>query len=336
MPATRGAGPGARRKRSSIVPKDVPPSHFMGMRSLAPLGLVCFLQFSVTAAPAATFTVTNTNDSGPGSLRQAILDANAAPGADTIAFNIPEAGVHTISPLSPLPALTDDAGVTIDGYTQPGSSPNTLAIGDDAVLLIELNGALAGSFPVGIAVQSSSNSIRGLVINRFYRGILVQRSSNSVTGCFVGSDPTGSIPRGNRGGIDLSMVLVISGVADFSTKLGRSEVVPPLTNLSIGGTDRGARNLVSGNLEFGVGGFGIADSIVEGNYIGTTKTGMASLANGSEGVIFTFSSKVTIGGSAFGAGNLISGNAGSGIALGPGLQMVIQGNFVGTNEVSLN
>ena len=51
---------------------------------------------------AATFTVTNTDDTGPGSLRQAILDANAAPGLDTIAFNIPGAGVHTITPTSGL------------------------------------------------------------------------------------------------------------------------------------------------------------------------------------------------------------------------------------------
>jgi hypothetical protein len=35
----------------------------------------------------ATFTVTNTNDSGAGSLRQAVLDANAAAGADTIVFD---------------------------------------------------------------------------------------------------------------------------------------------------------------------------------------------------------------------------------------------------------
>src|SRR6266511_3479784 len=189
MPATRGAGPGARRKRSSIVPKDVPPSHFMGMRSLAPLGLVCFLQFSVTAAPAATFTVTNTNDSGPGSLRQAILDANAAPGADTIAFNIPEAGVHTISPLSPLPALTDDAGVTIDGYTQPGSSANTLPIGNDAVLTIEIDGTAAGGFVNGLRVQGTNATVRGLVINRFaLSGILIASGyGHHVGGCFLGT-----------------------------------------------------------------------------------------------------------------------------------------------------
>ena len=53
------------------------------------------------AAQAATFTVTNTSDSGAGSLRQAILDANANPGLDTIAFDIPGAGVHTITPATP-------------------------------------------------------------------------------------------------------------------------------------------------------------------------------------------------------------------------------------------
>src|SRR5207248_6622024 len=68
------------------------------------------------------FTVTNTNDSGTGSLRQAITDANVAGG--TITFNIPGGGVHTISPLSaPLPNIAQS--ITIDGYTQPGSSPNT-------------------------------------------------------------------------------------------------------------------------------------------------------------------------------------------------------------------
>lgn len=301
-----------------------------GARRLLLVLFVCLLGSAGNALFAATFTVVNANDSGLGSLRQAILDANAMPGADQIAFHIPNPGVHTISPLSSLPPLTDDAGATIDGYSQPGSSPNTLAVGDNAVLLIELNGTLAGSFSVGIALQSASNSVRGLVINRFYRGILVQRSSNTVTGCFVGSDPDGSNSLGNRGGIDLEMFLRSSKVAEFSTKRSRSEVVPPLTDLTIGGSDPGARNLVSGNLEFGVGGNNIADSVVEGNYIGTTRTGMAPLANGS-GVIFAFSSSVTIGGSAPGAGNLISGNAGTGIALGPSIQMLIRGNFIGTN-----
>ena len=82
--------------------------------------------------------MTNTNDSGPGSLRQAILNANANPGLDTITFDIPGAGVHTISPASALPAITDP--VVIDGYTSRGQA-NTLPRRQRG-LLIELDGAM--------------------------------------------------------------------------------------------------------------------------------------------------------------------------------------------------
>src|SRR3989442_2742136 len=95
----------------------------------------------MTLCRAATLTVTNTADSGPGSLRQAILDANADASTNdvSIEFNIPGSGVQTIAPLSSLPYITHS--VSIDGYTQPGASPNTLANADNAVLLIELSGA---------------------------------------------------------------------------------------------------------------------------------------------------------------------------------------------------
>src|SRR4051812_8541632 len=66
----------------------------------------------------AVFTVTNVNDSGAGSLRQAILSSNATPGLDTINFNVPGAGAHTIAPATPLPFLTDPA--ILDATTQPG------------------------------------------------------------------------------------------------------------------------------------------------------------------------------------------------------------------------
>src|SRR6476660_3236591 len=85
------------------------------------------------------FTVTNINDTGTGSLRQAITDANSM-GGGMITFNIPGTGIHTISPMTALPTITQT--VTIDGYTQPGSSANTNppTMGINAVLLIELNG----------------------------------------------------------------------------------------------------------------------------------------------------------------------------------------------------
>src|SRR5438132_13693046 len=89
---------------------------------------------SASAGAAQTFTVTNTNDSSAGSLRQAILDANANPGTDTIAFNIPGSGVKTINPTSSLPLITDP--LIIDGTTQPGFAGSPI---------IELNGASAGT-----------------------------------------------------------------------------------------------------------------------------------------------------------------------------------------------
>jgi hypothetical protein len=289
----------------------------MGMRSLAPLGLVCFLQFSVTAARAATFTVTNTNDSGPGSLRQAILDANAAPGADTIAFNIPGAGVHTISPLSPLSALTDDAGVRIDGYTQPGSSPNTLSVGDNAVLRIEVGGATAGQGAIGLVVQSSNNSIRGVVVNGFDSGVRIWSGSGSeVSGCFLGTNSSGTVASPNRVGIVL-----------LSSEPG---TVMNFHSL-IGGSDPASRNVISGNSQAGVGiGIGVSAAVISGNHIGINAAGTLALPNGEDGVFISAAAGIMIGGIAAGAGNVISGN-GTGINTGLSFGALIQGNLVGTN-----
>ena len=89
-------------------------------RLMKRLAAVLFCSLAQPLA-AVTFTVINTDDSGAGSLRQAILDANGTPGFDTIAFNIPGAGVHTITPASGLPTISDPA--IIDGYTPAGSQP---------------------------------------------------------------------------------------------------------------------------------------------------------------------------------------------------------------------
>ena len=116
------------------------------MKPLFPLALVAL--FSIGTAAADTYTVSNSLDAGPGSFRQAILDANTRAGSDTIAFNIPGSGVHTITPTTELPAIASP--VIIDGYTQPGSSANTLASGDNAVLLVELSGASVGNGGSGL------------------------------------------------------------------------------------------------------------------------------------------------------------------------------------------
>ncbi|MEO8460427.1 MAG: hypothetical protein ABI451_07855, partial [Dokdonella sp.] len=116
------------------------------------------------AAQAVTFTVTNANDSGAGSLRQAIAAANVLPGSDTITFNIPGEGPFTIAVASSLPTL--DSAITIDGYTQPGASANTLSDASNAVLLIRIDGVSAGAIAYGLAVCANT-VIRGLSITRF-------------------------------------------------------------------------------------------------------------------------------------------------------------------------
>src|SRR5215470_583403 len=101
------------------------------------LGLV-ILASSRGARTASPILVTSTGDSGAGTLRQAILDANGAAGADVIQFAITGSGVKTITLASPLPDITDT--VTINGYTQGVASANTLAVGDNAVLLVVIDG----------------------------------------------------------------------------------------------------------------------------------------------------------------------------------------------------
>ena len=132
------------------------------------------------------FSVTTTADSGPGSLRQAILDSNTATGGtNTIDFAIPGQGVQTISPLSPLPAITNP--VLIDGFSQPGYAGTPL---------IELSGSQAG-IANGLTITGSGVTVRGLDINGFAEGagILISGASatgNTIEANDIGTDPTGS------------------------------------------------------------------------------------------------------------------------------------------------
>jgi len=262
---------------------------------------------SMTGKVIVNPVVTNTNDSGAGSLRQAILDLNADPDLTTITFNIPGGGVHTIIPLSALPVMTR-AGV-LDGYTQPGSGPNNP--------LIELNGAGAGGSANGLSIQAGNSTVRGLVINRFSQnGIVLQSGNNVITGNFIGTNAAGNTSLANGG----DGVLISSG--EF--------------NNTIGGTTTAARNVISGNGLFGIeiAGLGTNGNLVQGNFIGTDITGSAALANSAGGVdIQSGAANNILGGASAGAGNVISGNSGSNIAISGGGTNgnIVQGNFVGTN-----
>jgi hypothetical protein len=125
----------------------------------------CLERLEDRLAPA-TFTVSNVSDSGTGSLRQAILDVNASTDTtNTINFALSGSGLQTIVPQSPLPTITRP--VVLDGYTQSGASTNTLTSGDNAALMVELDGSEAGTTASGLTLAAANSIIRGLLIDNF-------------------------------------------------------------------------------------------------------------------------------------------------------------------------
>jgi CSLREA domain-containing protein len=324
-------------------------------RALAPGLLVAALLAMLllgaadSARAAATFFVNTTNDRvdenpGDGScytgvrilhedgfleeectLRAAIQEANAFPGADTINFFIlstedsncnATTNVCTISPASTLPTITDAA--TINGYSQPGASANTVTTGTNAELKIELNGANAGSSSSGLTVGAANSVVKGLVINSFSRvGIYITGGTGSkVEGNYVGTDATGTQDLGN----------VFHGVA----------IGDDAPNNTVGGTTAGARNTISGNDADGVGIFyaGARGSKVEGNYIGTDATGTQDLGNSRYGVSILEAPNNTVGGTTAGARNVISGNDESGVRISgaDARGNKVMGNRIGTDK----
>ncbi|MGI4938616.1 MAG: DUF4347 domain-containing protein [Janthinobacterium lividum] len=230
----------------------------------------------------ATFTVTNTNDSGAGSLREAITGANTAAGTDTISFDI-GSGAVTITPLSALPSLTDTT--ILDGASQGGyvNAP-----------LVELSGASAGN-GAGITVGSgaSGSTLKGFVINGFSDGILLQNvNSVTITGNYIGTDGAGTAAIANAAnGIELD---------NASSNV-------------IGGTTADTRNVISGNSHNGIAiGSTSTNNVMVGNYIGTSADGASALGNGWSGIDVR-SGTNSIGGMNAGDGNLVSANLQSGI-----------------------
>ncbi len=125
---------------------------------------------SLTTILANDTTVINTNDSGEGSLRQAIINANTFPGANTISFAIPGTGVQTIALQSALPIISD--GVTIDATTQTGFTFTPFIV---------LDGTAAGATASGLHITAGSSTIKGLGIKNFAQdGILIDTQGNNT------------------------------------------------------------------------------------------------------------------------------------------------------------
>lgn len=257
----------------------------------------------VTFAPT-TFTVVNTNNAGPGSLREVINTNNITPSAtrNVIQFAIPSAGPHVIRPTTPLPAITEPARV--DGYTQSGATPNSASNGFNANIKVRLDPNAV--FP-GLTLASDGNIIRGLAFTRCTYGINIFNANNIVEGCIFGlTETNGTLPNTTAG------VRLAAGAGHL-----------------IGGTTLAARNALSGNTTAGV--FiesAASNNVVQGNFIGTDFSGNAGRPNGSAGV-YVAGSGNQIGGTNAGARNVISGNGNYGIQFAGGMSNRVEGNLIG-------
>ncbi|HUG91990.1 MAG TPA: hypothetical protein VML55_14220, partial [Planctomycetaceae bacterium] len=232
----------------------------------------------------STFFVTNTADAGAGSLRQAILDANASDSADTIVFNIPPTDpgfedvdstmpggdpapdVFVIRPLSQLPRLIDlTGGTTIDGRTQTAFGGDTNPFGPEIVL----DGSLITTIlPAGLDIRSNDNAVLGLNIQRFRGNGLqvVGGDRNWIAANYIGTDATGTLSRANNR----------DGILLFTSADGN--VIG--TNAD-GVGDSGEGNLISGNGSSAIRITRSDENVVAGNYIGLDRTGSSAVPNSS-------------------------------------------------------
>lgn len=273
---------------------------------------------TTSATVLERLVVTTAADSGRHSLRDIINVANAEGIAgQTITFNIPGAGPHTIVPLSPLPAVT--VPVVIDATTQPGFAGRPI---------IAISGTQAGNDADGLTLSAGNTTVKGLDIGGFDgAGIVIAgRGGDLIIGNEIGTDLTGATAAGNGDGIDIDNV----------------------GGNVIGGLTAAARNVISGNSDVGlrINGPGAVGNVVEGNFIGTSAGGNAAVRN-FQGVFINGAAHNLIGGTLLGSGNVISGNASAGVQIfndatifdghpqfnPPGVAAgnVIQGNFIGTN-----
>ena len=269
------------------------------------------------------FNVTNTNDSGAGSLREAIIEADQsftiAPqrfttnqstnAINVINFNIPGPGVHTIVPNSELPAVM--SATTIDGTTQPGYNGTPL---------IAINGGEAGTYvKPGYYVEGirlgSNAGVKGLAVDGFSGDqVLLNGSNNVVLGNYIGTNAGGRVvPRGGQAGISI---------------LGGS-------GNTIGGPTPSTGNLISGNL-YGIYSLHSSNTLIEGNILGLDASETQPIGNGYA-ILLDGAGNDTIGGSVSVDRNVIAAN-GTGIELTgtptqPSNMVEILGNAFGINDL---
>ena len=256
-----------------------------------------------------TFIVASTNNSvttcagNDCTLKTAIEQANASPNGqlhDRIHFNLPAGDV--IRPTAELPTITDP--VTIDGLTQPGASCSAWP----PTIKVALSGSQAGFGASGLIIASDNVTVRGLAIRRFSGiGLYIRAASDGLIECnIVGTDLAG-IAAANGSGIRID---------SRSSTATQNQLV---------------RNLISGNTDSGVELLSASANSILGNYIGTTISGTAALANGGTGVLVVNSSDNNMGGKD--VGNRIAYNLGKGVWISG---TTSTGNFIAENLIHNN
>ncbi|MFC1511417.1 right-handed parallel beta-helix repeat-containing protein, partial [Candidatus Margulisiibacteriota bacterium] len=267
--------------------------------------------------------VTNTNDTGAGSLHDAIDYANdpANPGT-TIIFELPTNDANynetdkywTITLIEPLPTITANNTV-IDGSSQADyiGAANANPNGPEIMVMAKNIFPPPAGPPDGISIQADGCEISDLALTNFYdEAVVINGSDNVVFGCFIGLKPDGATLMTNNTGIYIG-----SGSDNI-----------------IGGADSALANVIAGNTEYGIeiSGSGTSSNKVRGNRIGTDKAGTAAgLGNTLAGVAIMGSPSNVIGGAVAGYGNTISGNGDYGVyIIGGGTDNnEIRGNYIG-------
>ncbi|MDO9237872.1 MAG: DUF4347 domain-containing protein, partial [Aquabacterium sp.] len=290
------------------------------------------------AATLVVDTTADTNDTGLGSsftaeqlnatkgtdgkvsLREAMIAANTTAGTDTISFNISsgtagtgnDTGAYVITTVSALPTIA--GAVVIDASTQSGYVAGGLHT-------VVLDGNDAAAFGFDLNNASDGSTIRGFVIRNFTGyGIYVESGSDNQT--IVGNNIGSFYADGSNKGVGF-------GNASYG-------IVTYGANTVIGGATAADRNVISGNpagsnIYMATGADG---TVIKGNYIGLNAAGTSvfSSTNPQWGVMIeTNSSNITIGGTASGEGNIISGHTHEGIWVTTTGTVTIQGNYIGTD-----
>ncbi|MEM8671871.1 MAG: DUF4347 domain-containing protein, partial [Planctomycetota bacterium] len=296
----------------------------------------------------ATYTVTNTNDSGSGSLRQAILNANANSGQDTIEFNISTADSGYVDPDSIANSgdeywtigLTSFIGwitdsVIVDATTQLGYDPGT------GRPVIELDGSAAAGATTVLGIDANNSTIRGFSIHSSSdEGIEIvgfsgKGQNNIIQGNWIGIDAEGNVDANAEHGIILAFAA---------------------SNNTIGGSGTNEGNYIAGNGLSAVflRDAGTEENVVIGNVIGILPDGSTAAANASHGItVGTSAANNVIGGTGASEGNTIaystldgisvSSTAGSGNSIlgntiynNTGLGIDLEGGTEDSNSVTAN